>query len=82
MPRASSTACPPRRWAAITNNNAVSSGQCAGRSSGRSTAHTIAGNGWTRHDAKSYLAMNAYNLFSKLTFGERYGKIYNRNLPR
>ncbi len=25
---------------------------------------------------------NAYNLFSELTFNERYGKIYNRNLPR
>jgi hypothetical protein len=26
--------------------------------------------------------MNAWNLFSELTFGERYGRIYNRNLPR
>ena len=25
--------------------------------------------------------MNAYNLFSELTFDHRYGKIYNRNLP-
>ena len=26
--------------------------------------------------------MNAWNLFSELTFAERYGKIYNRNLPK
>ena len=31
---------------------------------------------------RSYLAMHAYNLFSELTFNERYGKIYNRNLPK
>ncbi|MGH7029548.1 MAG: hypothetical protein ACREEZ_03895, partial [Stellaceae bacterium] len=45
-------------------------------------ARTIAGKGWTRHDVRSYLHMNAGNLFSELTFNERYGKIYNRNLPR
>ena len=45
-------------------------------------ARTIAGKGWTRHDVRNYLHMNAWNLFSALTFGERYGRIYNRNLPR
>ena len=65
----------------IANNNAVSSGHCA-VIIGPEHARTIAGKGWTRHDVRSYLHMNAYNLFSELTFNERYGKIYNRNLPR
>ena len=65
----------------IANNNAVSSGHCA-VIIGPEHARTIAGKGWTRHDVRSYLHMNAHNLFSELTFNERYGKIYNRNLPR
>ncbi len=65
----------------IANNNAVSSGHCA-VIIGPEHARAIAGKGWTRHDVKSYLHMNAYNLFSELTFGQRYGRIYNRNLPR
>ncbi|MGH7046075.1 MAG: hypothetical protein ACREE2_06760 [Stellaceae bacterium] len=65
----------------IANNNAVSSGHCA-VIIGPEHARTIAGNGWSRHDVKSYLHMNSYNLFSALTFDERYGRIYNRNLPR
>jgi len=65
----------------IANNNAVSSGHCA-VIIGPEHARTIAGKGWTRHDVRSYLAMHAYNLFSELTFKERYGKIYNRNLPK
>ena len=43
---------------------------------------TIAGKGWTRHDVRSYLHMNAWNLFRELAFDHRYGRIYNRNLPR
>jgi len=65
----------------IANNNALSSGHCA-VIIGPEHARTIAGKGWTRHDVRSYLAMHAYNLFSELTFNERYGKIYNRNLPK
>ncbi|MGH7092919.1 MAG: hypothetical protein ACREFB_05230, partial [Stellaceae bacterium] len=65
----------------IANNNAVSSWHCA-VVIGPEHARTIAGKGWTRHDVRSYLAMNAYNLFSEITFNERYGKIYNRNLPK
>jgi hypothetical protein len=65
----------------IAHNNAVSSGHCS-VIIGPEHARTIAAKGWTRHDVRSYLAMNAYNLFSELTFNERYGKIYNRNLPR
>ena len=45
-------------------------------------ARTIAGKGWTRHDVRSYLHMNAWNLFRELAFDHRYGHIYNRNLPR
>jgi hypothetical protein len=65
----------------IANNNAVSSGHCA-VIIGPEHARTIAGKGWTRHDVRSYLAMHAYNLFSEISFNERYGKIYNRNLPK
>jgi hypothetical protein len=65
----------------IAHNNAVSSGHCA-VVIGPEHARTIAAKGWTRHDVRSYLWMNAYNLFSALSFDHRYGKIYNRNLPR
>ena len=65
----------------IAHNNAVSSGHCA-VVIGPEHARTIAAKGWTRHDVRSYLWMNAYNLFAELSFHQRYGKIYNRNLPR
>jgi hypothetical protein len=48
----------------IANNNAVSSGHCA-VVIGPEHARTIAAKGWTRHDARNYLAMHAYNLFSE-----------------
>ena len=65
----------------IAHNNAVSSGHCA-VVLGPEHARTIAGKGWTRHDIRSYLHLNSGNLFRKLAFEHRYGKIYNRNLPR
>jgi hypothetical protein len=65
----------------IANNNAVSSGHCA-VIIGPEHAKTIAAKGWTRHDVRSYLHMNSYNLFRELAFDHRYGRIYNRNLPR
>src|SRR3984893_8842303 len=65
----------------IANNNAVSSGHCV-PSHQPEHARTIAGKGWTRHDVRSYLAIHAYNLFSEISFDQRYGKIYNRNLPQ
>src|SRR5579864_1575539 len=65
----------------IAHNNAVSSGNCA-VVIGPEHARTIAGKGWTRHDVKSYLHMNAWNLFRDLAFDHRYGRVYNRNLPR
>src|SRR5438128_8198227 len=65
----------------IAHNNAVSSGHCA-VVIGPEHAKTIAGKGWTRHDVRNYLHMNAWNLFGRLPFDHRYGRVYNRNLPR
>jgi hypothetical protein len=65
----------------IAHNNAVSSGHCA-VVIGPEHARTIAGKGWTRYDVRNYLHMNAWNLFGRLAFDHRYGRVYNRNLPR
>ena len=65
----------------IANNNAVSSGHCT-VVLGPEHAQTIAAKGWKRHDVRSYIWANAWNLFGDLAFQHRYGKIYNRNLPR
>jgi hypothetical protein len=65
----------------IANNNAVSSGHCA-VVIGPEHARTIAGKGWTRHDVRNYLHMNASNRFGALAFEHRYGRVYNRNLPK
>jgi len=64
----------------IAHNNAVSSGHCA-VVLGPEHARTIAAAGWKRHDIRSYLWMYSGNLFGKLAFNHRYGKVYNRNLP-
>lgn len=64
----------------IAHNNAVSSGHCA-VVLGLEHAHTIAKAGWKRHDIRSYLWMHSGNLFGKLAFDHRYGRVYNRNLP-
>lgn len=65
----------------IAHNNAVSSGSCA-VVIGPEHASTIAGHGWTRNDARSYLWMNSGNTFGEISFNHRYKKVYNRNLPR
>jgi hypothetical protein len=65
----------------IAHNNAVQSGSCA-VVIGPEHAATIAARGWSRNDVRSYLWMNARNTFGELSFRNRYGKIYNRNLPR
>src|ERR1700746_277164 len=65
----------------IAHNNAVSSDHCT-VVLGPEHARTIAGKGWTRHDIRSYLHLNSGNLFRELAFDHRYGKVYNRNLPR
>jgi hypothetical protein len=65
----------------IAHNNAVSSGSCA-VVIGPEHAATIGARGWTRTDVRSYLWMNSGNTFGAISFHGRYGKIYNRNLPR
>lgn len=65
----------------IAHNNAVSSGHCS-VFLGPEHATTIAARNWTRNDVRSYLWMNAWNRFGDLAFDHRYGRIYNRNLPR
>jgi hypothetical protein len=45
-------------------------------------ARTIAEYGWTRNDIKSYLWMQSGNRFDAITRNHRYGKVYNRNLPK
>lgn len=63
------------------NNNAVSSGHCA-VVLGIEHARTVAKSGWTRSDVRHYLARYAGNPFREIAFEHRYGKVYNRNLPR
>lgn len=65
----------------FAHNNAVSSGHCA-VVIGPEHAATIAKHGWKRHDIRSYLWMNAGNKFREIAFEHRYGKVYNRNLPK
>ncbi len=65
----------------IAHNNAVSSGSCA-VIIGPEHAATIAAKGWGRNDVRSFLWMNTKNTFADVSFGHRYGKVYNRNLPR
>ena len=65
----------------IAHNNAVSSGSCA-VVIGPEHAATIAGGGWTRADVRRYLWSHTTNSYDDISFSGRYGKIYNRNLPR
>lgn len=65
----------------IAHNNAVSSGSCA-VVIGPEHAATIAAKQWTRQDVRRYLWSAADVSWDDVTFGVRYGKIYNRNLPR
>lgn len=65
----------------IAHNNAVSSGSCAVVISPEHAA-TIAAKGWTRNDVRSYLWLYSGNSFGAISFNHRYGKVYNRNLPR
>ena len=65
----------------IAHNNAVSSGSCA-VVIGPEHAATIAAKGWTRGDVRRYLWSHAANTWDDVSFGGRYGRIYNRNLPK
>ena len=65
----------------IAHNNAVSSGACA-VILGPEHASTIASKTWSRQDVRRYLWSNTTNTYDDISFGGRYGQIYNRNLPR
>jgi hypothetical protein len=65
----------------IASNNAVLGGHCT-VVLGLEHAQTIAEHGWTRSDVRNYLWMNHGNRFDDVAHGHRYGKVYNRNLPK
>jgi hypothetical protein len=65
----------------IASNNAVLAGHCT-IVLGLEHAQTIAKHGWTRSDIRNYLWMYHGNRFDALARGHRFGKIYNRNLPK
>src|SRR5215470_4118536 len=65
----------------IASNSAVLGGHCA-VVLGIEHARTIAQRGWRRVDVTNYLWMHSGNRFEALSRGHRYGKIYNRNLPK
>ena len=45
-------------------------------------ARDIARHGWTRHDIRHYLWMHSGNAFRLISRDHRYGRVYNRNLPK
>jgi len=65
----------------IASNTAVLSGHCVA-ALGLEHATTIAKAGWTRNDIKSYLHLHSGNRFEAHSRGHKYGKVYNRNLPK
>ncbi len=65
----------------VASNTAVLSGHCTVML-GLEHARTIAKHGWTRNDIKSYLWMHSGNRFDAISREHRYGKVYNRNLPK
>ncbi len=65
----------------VASNTSVLSGHCT-VTLGLEHARTIAKHGWTRHDIKNYLWMHSGNRFAAHSRDHRYGKVYNRNLPK
>ncbi|MCD0501599.1 hypothetical protein [Bordetella petrii] len=65
----------------IASNTAVLGGHMA-VALGLEHAKTIAQHGWNRADIRNYIFMNHGNRFIDLAYGHRYGKVYNRNLPK
>jgi len=65
----------------IASNSAVLGGHCT-VVLGVEHALTIAKHGWTRSDIRNYLCMNSGNAFRLISRDHRYGKVYNRNLPK
>jgi hypothetical protein len=45
-------------------------------------AATVAKSGWKRHDIRHYLWAHSGNRWGDLYGNGRYGKVYNRNLPK
>lgn len=65
----------------IASNTSVLNGHCT-VALGLEHAKTISKYGWTRNDIKNYLFMHSGNKFIKHTRNNKYGKVYNRNLPK
>jgi len=65
----------------IASNSAVLGGHIA-VVLGLEHAQTIGKHGWSRADVRNYLYVNHGNRFIDLAYGHRYGKVYNRNLPK
>ena len=65
----------------IASNTSVLNGHCA-VALGLEHAKTISKYGWTRNDIKNYLFMHSGNKFVKHSRNDKYGKVYNRNLPK
>lgn len=65
----------------IASNTSVLSGHCA-LALGLEHARAIAKHGWNRHDIKNYVWMHSGNIFGAHSRNHRYGKVYNRNLPK
>lgn len=65
----------------IASNSAVLGGHIA-VVLGLEHAKTIGKYGWSRSEVRNYLYHNHGNRFIDLAYGHRYGKVYNRNLPR
>ena len=65
----------------IASNSAVLSGHIT-VVLGLEHAQRIAKYGWSRSDIRNYLYHNHGNRFIDLAYGHRYGKVYNRNLPK
>ena len=63
------------------HNNSVSGGHCA-VVLGIEHARTIAAQEWTRSDIRRYLWNRARVRFGDIAFEHRYGRVYNRNLPK
>ena len=65
----------------IASNSAVLGGHCT-VVLGLEHARTIAKSGWTRSDVRHYLWEYSGNRFDALSRKHKYGKVYNRNLPK
>lgn len=65
----------------IASNSAVLGGHIA-VVLGLEHAQTIGKHGWSRADVRNYLFRNHGNRFIDLAYGHRYGKVYNRNIPK